>query len=156
GVNPLGLTQVDECSNVNETLLGEVKDEIDVAARAKVPEAELRSRRAKAVAAVYHLLCVAATKPPERLAAESRKDVFFSNFWKEPNAYRGKLVRIKGILRQVTIEREDASLRNPYGIATVYQASIITEDEQAPILVLFTQLPPSVKPSLGLKENVTV
>ena len=142
-VNPLGLRQIEKCCQVDQHLLSSVRDR--------------RPRSDEDREAVLQLLCVAATTAPQQLAACSRKDVFFSTLWHNPATYRGELVRVQGVLRRLEIEKENYADRNPYGIDVVYEAWLFPEDQVSnPMLVLFTELPPGLKPGLNLKENVAV
>lgn len=141
-VNPLKLFQIDECREINRELMESVRD--------REPD------RSEERAAIWQILCVAATTPPAKLAAEARRDVFFRNLWGDPDYYRGKPIHVKGVLRRLTMD-EGKEEKNPYGIRKFYSAWIFPEDQHLnPMLVLLTQLPPGLECSISLNENVSV
>lgn len=141
-VNPLGLTQIDECLEVDRNLLERVKDNT--------------AGRAEESPAIYQMLCVAATIPRAQLAALSRRDVTFSNLFHEPDLYRGKPIHLVGVLCRLTA-RADLDLRNPYSIPVVYEAWIFTENQlDDPMVVLLTKLPEGLTPGEELRENVAL
>lgn len=153
--NPLGLELLDELQTVNPAYLEVVQDEIDPQRRRKVTYSEIRERRAKANDAVYQILGVASTTPPDVLAKKSRTDVFLSNLWKDPDTYRGQLIHIDGVLHRLETVAEGLDRKNPYGIDKIYEAWVFIPELQAHLRAWFTSLPDGLSPELSLKENVS-
>ncbi|QDU59657.1 hypothetical protein Pan216_04880 [Planctomycetes bacterium Pan216] len=157
--NPLGLVQTEECTEVNKVYLDEVEDEVDEptsgSQKRKLTRAQLRERKRKSTPALFQLLCVASTTPPKVLAGKVRRDIFITNFYKDPDAYRGTPIHVVGALRRLEIEAEDLEFKNPYGLDKFYRAWIFVDDIDVPIVGLFTQLPEGIEPGLDVSERVS-
>ncbi|MGL4460608.1 MAG: hypothetical protein ACRC1K_00490 [Planctomycetia bacterium] len=139
-VNPLNLQQIDECTQVNRELLEGVRDRT--------------AQSADDAAAIFQMLCVASTLPPEKLRSAARRDVLFANLWNDPDAHRGKPIHVEGVLRQLTLY-DGQQLKNPYSVPAFYEAWIFTQDQSDnPTKLLFTELPAGLAPGVKLAEYV--
>jgi hypothetical protein len=77
--------------------------------------------------------------------------VDFAQLFQQPAAYRGRLVRMEGRVRQV--ERHDAPA-NSYGVKQYYRA--VVETAANPLFVYFLELPPGFPVGPRLYEDVAV
>lgn len=139
--NPLNLKEVHRCDEVDRDLLANVEDDT----KASFDDNP----------AIFQMLCVASTTPPDLLARRSRRDVSLTNLHRQPNHYRGELIHIEGVLAR--LERIEAvESLNDYGISEYYEAWIFPGDQnRVACVVNFTQLPPGLVPATQM-NNETV
>ncbi|MFO0945111.1 MAG: hypothetical protein U1D30_04075 [Planctomycetota bacterium] len=131
---------IEECTEIDKSRLAAVKDRT--------------LGNAKEAPLLYHLLCVAANMTPDWWAAHARRDVFFSNLFHDPAAYRGEPIHLKGVLSRLTA-REDLSSKNDHGFDRIFEAWIFTENQvENPVVVLLSKVPMGLEPSIDLRENV--
>lgn len=84
----------------------------------------------------------------------SEKPVGFVELFGQPRAFRGKLVKLKGIVKR--IQRVEAPA-NDFNIAGYWQAWILPEGgPPSPIVVYFQELPPGFPTGMKLEEPVEV
>lgn len=139
-VNPLRLHLIDECMTPNPDYLAEIKD------FTKTAEFD----------PFYQLLCVASTIPPEVLAKEARRDVFFAQLYNNPKEYRGVPIRIEGLARRIT-EFNGLDRENPYGLPHYYEAWVYTPSQwQDPIRVYAASLGEGLEPGEDLRVEVKI
>lgn len=73
--------------------------------------------------------------PPEKFP-------LFADLLNEPEPYRGQPVTLRGHSQEM---KRFAAEENPYGITTLYECSLFTDDSQShPTTVIFTEAPPEL------------
>lgn len=155
--NPLGLLSLDELESINWAYLEDVEDELNPnrPPTAKITQDHLRRLRVRANPAVYQLLGVASTTPPTEMAAKIRTDVVPTNLLKDPETYRGKPVRIEGVLRRLDLVAEGLDEKNPYGIERIYEGWVFVNGLSEAVRIWFTSLPEGLQPSLTMNESIS-
>lgn len=114
------------------------------------------SRDAADRAAIMHYLALAAQQPAGELTNSSRRDVLFANLFNEPEKYRGKPVRIHGLLRRAVHWPLDAA-KEVVGLDGYYELWIFPEDQRVnPCLILCAELPAGIAPSATLAVQVEI
>ena len=98
----------------------------------------------------FHLFEVLRETPQSELAAAAAP-VDFAQLFQQPGAYRGRLVRLEGRVRQV--ERH-AAPANSYGVKDYYRA--VLETAANPVFVYFLELPPGFPAGNRIYEDVGV
>lgn len=156
--NPLKLVQTNECGEVNKYLLRGVKDDIDPRTKRRFDRDEIAANNRMSMPSLYQLLCVASCTPPNRLRQQARPKAVLPSLWSDPEAYRGKVIHIDGVVASIAFEGEELDERkpNPYGIDTIYRAWVFIPELERHVLVLFTKLPEGMEPALDLKENISL
>jgi len=82
------------------------------------------------------------------------RDVGFTEIFGQPEAFRGRAVRMRGTLRR--LERLEAP-RNDYGIEHYWQGWLEPADGPAsPVVVHFLELPADMPTGLSIRESVVV
>ncbi|MGD9647992.1 MAG: hypothetical protein AB7U73_19930, partial [Pirellulales bacterium] len=100
----------------------------------------------------YRLLARLRDGSPAELARESSGQVTFAQLFRQPSAYRGRVIDLVGTVRQA-IEKDAPA--NRQGIKSYYQLSLQPEDNPAsPIVIYCLTLPPEFP--VGAKINVPV
>ena len=106
--------------------------------------------------AIYQLLCVAASMPPQELAQKARRDIQLANLFSSPANYRGQPIHIEGALTRLVLV-EVPKGKGEHGIDRFYEAWIFTDNQsEVPSVVLFSTLPAGLTPSDQLNESVSI
>jgi hypothetical protein len=141
--NPLGLVQIDECTEVT-------REAISAVVQDKTPS------RPEEALVLQQLLCRAATTSPETLARESRRDLLFANLVHDSDRYRGTLIHRRGVLQSVMLHETDEET-NRYGLSRYYQGWMFTDDQPTnPTVVVFARLPEGISPGEGLSQEISI
>jgi hypothetical protein len=100
----------------------------------------------------YRLLARLRDTPPAELARESTGPVTFAQLFRQPTAYRGKVVDLVGSVRMV-VEKEAPA--NDEGIKRYYQLWLMPEDNPAsPIAIYCLKLPEKFPVAEEINEPV--
>lgn len=93
--------------------------------------------------AAYALLLERArSTPPRDLAAQSRRDLFFTHFWERPERYRGVPVHVEGTALRVLSYEVNPALA-PSG--RIYEAWVYPDENRAlPYVLAFEAAPPNL------------
>jgi hypothetical protein len=101
------------------------------------------------------LLDRARETPPETLAKDARRDVFFTHLWERPDLYRGVPVHLEGTLRRVLPHEKVSEVFTPKG--RLLEAWFFTpESQRLPYVVMVEDVPPGLPIGDNLNEPVTV
>ncbi len=105
-------------------------------------------------AAYATLLERARETPAKELAAQSRRDVFFTHYWERPAAYRGVPIHLEGIAKKV-LTHEIAPSMSPKG--RLYEVWFYSDENRAfPQVVTIEDPPPGLVVGHELNLRVTV
>ncbi len=92
----------------------------------------------------------AASFSPAAFARHARRDLTYRQVWEHPAAYRGQVIHGEGRLKSIRPMPVDSVLQAA-GIRTLYEGFVMDRKEGInPWCVIFTQLPPGVKPGDNL------
>jgi hypothetical protein len=105
--------------------------------------------------AYYNVLALARKLPEDAIKKGARSDLTFAHFFNEPEKYRGEVVHVQGTLARLT-RFDPSNYEKEAGITDHYEGWIYDPKEYGanPMCLLFTELPPGIKP--GTKLNVPV
>jgi hypothetical protein len=106
-------------------------------------------------ARAYNYVLVKVSRTPvEALARNARADLTYAHLMEEPSKYRGALVHFEGRLRKL-VQYDAPKLAAAEGVAQLYEAWIFgTTHYSNPMCVLFTELPPGLRPGEKLDRWV--
>ena len=83
----------------------------------------------------------------------SNPDLNYARLWQRPQLYRGKVVTMEGKLRQLDRIEAPTILRQA-GFTHLYEGWLLLKNQVDPVCILFTQLPPEIKPGKELEYQV--
>lgn len=95
-------------------------------------------------------------RPLSKKYSKVSKEKFplFADLLSEPEAYRGQPVFLRGHTQEI---KQYAAEENPYGIKTLYECSLFTDDSQShPTTVIFTEAPPDLQFGEQVVDGVAV
>lgn len=104
------------------------------------------------VRAYYYTVLAASKTPTEELFKKARRDLNYVHLFEDTKEYRGQLVYVEGRLKRLWRFEPNRQLKRE-GVKDCYEGWMINARYEAQALshcVLFTELPPGVKPG----ENV--
>jgi hypothetical protein len=117
--------------------------------QALIDKAPIQTRESAAYAT---LLERARETPPEKLASEARRDIFFTHLWERPSAYRGVPIHIEGTAKKVLTHEVGPSM-SPKG--RLFEVWVYSEENRAfPYVVTIEDAPPGL--SIGHELNLRV
>lgn len=106
-------------------------------------------------AAYKALLDRARETPPETLAKDARRDVFYTHLWERPDLYRGVPIHLEGILKKVVPHEKVNPVFSAKG--KLIDAWFITpESRPLPYVVAVEDAPPGLPVGIELNERVAV
>jgi len=83
-----------------------------------------------------------------------RRFPVFVDLFRNPQAYRGRLVTFHGYIRELKSYPAD---KNPYGLKRLYEVALFTEDSQTnPAIIVATEKPAGLHEGSDMAEPVTV
>ncbi len=102
--------------------------------------------------AYWRLMAWARTEPFTKLLERSKSDVPFTQFWEQPNKYRGKLVTLRLHVRRVL---EYDAPENPQDIPVTYEAWGWTDESKSfPYVVVFPERPEGLPVGTDVRGEV--
>ncbi len=88
--------------------------------------------------ALYHLMEILAGAEPDAIRAAGAEPVTHLQLWEQSDAYRGKLVSMRGEIRLV---RPRTLSRNDYGLSTYYEVWMQPAGTSNPVMIWALELP---------------
>lgn len=83
-----------------------------------------------------------------------RRFPVFVDMFRHPEDYRGRLVTLSGYIREL---KSYPAGENPYGLTTLYEMSLFTEDSQTnPAIIVATEKPPGLAEGSSMAKPVSV
>ena len=125
--------------------------DLGVEFEALIDKAPVQTRESAAYAT---LLERARETSPEALAAEARRDVFYTHLWERPRAYRGVPIHLEGTAKKV-LSHEVGPSMSPKG--RLYEVWVYSDENRAfPYVVTIEDAPPGLAIGHELDLRVTI
>lgn len=101
----------------------------------------------------FHLFELLSSRDESQLAAESLGPLTFAQLFRQPDAYRGRLVTVSGRLRRAVWQTAPTNER---GIEGYYQTWLQPDDNPAdPMVIYCLKLPPGIPTGESISAEVT-
>ena len=119
--------------------------------QALIDKAPVQTRESAAYAT---LLERARETPPEELAAQARRDIFYTHLWERPKAYRGVPIHLEGTAKKVLTHEVGPSM-SPKG--RLYEVWVYSDENRAfPYVITIEDPPPGLVIGHELDLRVTI